>query len=443
MGSREKFAAVRVKNTFLDFASEEELQDAASTPLLRQQSEPQAECGKVLAECPPVPEEKGVPLEKVWEKVAEESCAESQEEGVVTMMMRNLPNRYKQEMVREEVEKSGFSDAFDILYLPLDPKTRVNRGYAFINFKTALQASQFKATFDGYRMQKSNSHKAVSVVPAKLQGFDAVYAKILEMQHGNADLPCHPFVECGSKINSNNNNNDNDNSGSSGSSKNDNNSNNKNNNNNDNNSSGSSNWCGIKQQLSYQPPNEQPLTTTSVSYEQQQQQQQQQHQQQQQQQQQQLQQQQQQHQQQPQQRPQLQLHLLLNREAPCKARDTQHFCNNTTTNNNNHNSRNDNSNNSSNNFCFNCGEQVPHTLNKFCISCGCSLLEANPSGLFTAPPPQMGNGRDNHKINNNNNNSMNNNSNNNNINNSSNYINSINNGMAPFALQSQRLPWQN
>ncbi|CAE8622571.1 unnamed protein product [Polarella glacialis] len=196
------FSAVKVKNTFLEIMSDAELEDEAATPMLRQQSEP---CKSGV-----LPQH-GVPFDTVLDRVSEKGTTSSKEifstaqptchesfaqwpEGVVTIMIRNLPNRYKQEMVLDEVGRAGFLDAFDILYLPLDPKTGVNRGYAFMNFKTALKAIQFKEAFEGYRMKKSNSRKNISVVPAKLQGFDAVYAKMLDMQKGRTDLPCPPCV---------------------------------------------------------------------------------------------------------------------------------------------------------------------------------------------------------------------------------------------------------
>jgi len=93
-----------------------------------------------------------------------------------TVMMRNLPNRYTQLMLLEEISSAGFAGAFDFLYLPIDPDTHANKGYAFVNFVDPVQAWRFKGAYEGQQMKCFNSSKFVSVNPAALQGLEANYA---------------------------------------------------------------------------------------------------------------------------------------------------------------------------------------------------------------------------------------------------------------------------
>lgn len=95
---------------------------------------------------------------------------------VHTVMMRNLPNKYTQHMLLEELNRSGFLGTFDFLYLPIDPETNANRGYAFINFIDPESAWMLRMTYEGRKMSRFNSEKVVSVSPAALQGFEANYA---------------------------------------------------------------------------------------------------------------------------------------------------------------------------------------------------------------------------------------------------------------------------
>eukprot|EP00927_Polykrikos_kofoidii_P027150 TRINITY_DN23998_c0_g1_i2.p1 TRINITY_DN23998_c0_g1~~TRINITY_DN23998_c0_g1_i2.p1 ORF type:complete len:517 (+),score=103.18 TRINITY_DN23998_c0_g1_i2:28-1551(+) len=92
-----------------------------------------------------------------------------------TVMMRNIPNKYTQRLVLTEINHTGFLGTFDFLYLPIDPETSANRGYAFLNFIDPSFAWMFKLSYEGRKMNKFNSGKVVSVVAATLQGFDANY----------------------------------------------------------------------------------------------------------------------------------------------------------------------------------------------------------------------------------------------------------------------------
>ena len=53
-----------------------------------------------------------------------------------TVMLRNIPNRYSQASLLEEIDLAGFKGSYDFFYLPMDTQNRTNVGYAFINFLT-------------------------------------------------------------------------------------------------------------------------------------------------------------------------------------------------------------------------------------------------------------------------------------------------------------------
>merc|ERR1719316_227018 len=76
--------------------------------------------------------------------------------AVYTIMIRNIPNKYTQQLMLDELNAKGFFGTYDFLYLPIDPDTNANRGYAFINFISPGFAYMFKTHFDGKKFVESN-----------------------------------------------------------------------------------------------------------------------------------------------------------------------------------------------------------------------------------------------------------------------------------------------
>lgn len=114
-------------------------------------------------------------------------------ENTTTIMMRNLPNKYTQRMLLTEVNQTGFLGTFDFMYLPMDPETNANRGYAFLNFIDSGFAWMFKMSYEGRKMNRFNSSKVVSVMPATLQGFDANYAHYSSARVNRGDPSARPL----------------------------------------------------------------------------------------------------------------------------------------------------------------------------------------------------------------------------------------------------------
>jgi len=89
-----------------------------------------------------------------------------------TIMVRNIPNRYKQKELVMELNQNDMKNAYDFVYLPMDKSTTSNVGYAFVNFISEDYCKKAIEIFDGYRFKKyqSISRKIASVSIAHIQG---------------------------------------------------------------------------------------------------------------------------------------------------------------------------------------------------------------------------------------------------------------------------------
>jgi len=89
---------------------------------------------------------------------------------VTTVMLRNIPSRYNQPTLLQEVYAAGFEGLVDFFYLPIDFQKKTNAGYAFLNFTAVEHVTAFRRRFDGERL---GGGKLLAVVPAAIQGYAA------------------------------------------------------------------------------------------------------------------------------------------------------------------------------------------------------------------------------------------------------------------------------
>jgi hypothetical protein len=89
-----------------------------------------------------------------------------------TLMLRNIPNKYTQTQLLQEIEDLGFAGTYDFFYLPMDKQNRSNVGYAFINFMDPTSATKCWSVLTNYKFQHFQSKKICAVSPAHLQGFE-------------------------------------------------------------------------------------------------------------------------------------------------------------------------------------------------------------------------------------------------------------------------------
>jgi hypothetical protein len=74
------------------------------------------------------------------------------------LMIRNIPNKYSQNMLTKELD-DHHKGLYDIIYLPIDPKNKCNCGYAFINLIHPYVILSLFKEFSGKSWKNFNSEK--------------------------------------------------------------------------------------------------------------------------------------------------------------------------------------------------------------------------------------------------------------------------------------------
>lgn len=101
-------------------------------------------------------------------------CIDAVESGRDTrtsLMVRNIPNKYTQQMLLAEFTENGHGPGkIDFFYLPIDFKNRCNRGYAFINFVDYRDIVPFHRQYFGQHWKVFNSDKICDITYARIQG---------------------------------------------------------------------------------------------------------------------------------------------------------------------------------------------------------------------------------------------------------------------------------
>jgi hypothetical protein len=88
-----------------------------------------------------------------------------------SLMVRNIPNKYTQQMLLSEFTEHGHGPGtIDFFYLPIDFKNRCNRGYAFINFVDYKDILPFHQRYFGKHWRTFNSDKICDITYARIQG---------------------------------------------------------------------------------------------------------------------------------------------------------------------------------------------------------------------------------------------------------------------------------
>jgi len=110
-------------------------------------------------------------------------------------MLRNIPNKYCQKELLEDLELMGFHPArqIDFFYLPVDQETGANLGYAFVNLSSREYARAF-LQLDGANFSRYATRKVINVGIATVQGLEEnwiFYQRSSAMR--NSDLSRRPL----------------------------------------------------------------------------------------------------------------------------------------------------------------------------------------------------------------------------------------------------------
>jgi hypothetical protein len=80
-----------------------------------------------------------------------------------TVMLRNIPNSYSQNMLLQLLDEHGFGGFYNFVYLPMDFRNGVNLGYAFVNLTQHTKALDFMHAFEGLASWTVDSGKVCEV----------------------------------------------------------------------------------------------------------------------------------------------------------------------------------------------------------------------------------------------------------------------------------------
>ncbi|KAL7473834.1 hypothetical protein ACHAXS_014408 [Conticribra weissflogii] len=112
-----------------------------------------------------------------------------------SLMVRNIPNKYTQQMLLSEFAHAGHgSDKMDFFYLPIDFKNKCNRGYAFVNFVDYKDIVPFFDEYNGKSWKRFNSDKICDITYARIQGKAAMLKRFENSALMEKDDEYRPMV---------------------------------------------------------------------------------------------------------------------------------------------------------------------------------------------------------------------------------------------------------
>jgi hypothetical protein len=122
-------------------------------------------------------------------------AVENGRDSRTSLMVRNIPNKYTQQMLLSEFTENGHGPGIiDFFYLPIDFKNRCNRGYAFINFVDYRDILPFHRRYYGKHWRTFNSDKICDITYARIQGKSAMLKRFENSALMEKDEEYKPLV---------------------------------------------------------------------------------------------------------------------------------------------------------------------------------------------------------------------------------------------------------
>jgi RNA recognition motif-containing protein len=78
-------------------------------------------------------------------------------------MLRHIPNRVREQGLRDFLDCQGFAGKYDVVVLPCDLKTQRNRGYGFVNFINHYEFLKAMQVLGGQQVDPRQSKKITQV----------------------------------------------------------------------------------------------------------------------------------------------------------------------------------------------------------------------------------------------------------------------------------------
>jgi RNA recognition motif-containing protein len=113
--------------------------------------------------------------------------------GPTTLLLHNLPLRGRILSVLGHLDALGLEGTYDYVYAPVDTRTHMLKGYAFVNFTGPADAQRCLRRIEGTRLKGSSSKRTITACAAARQGLDANLATLSSCSKKNrrkdAELP--------------------------------------------------------------------------------------------------------------------------------------------------------------------------------------------------------------------------------------------------------------